>query len=385
MKHFTTIVGEFLSPLDRSVAKMTIRRYYEVQKIRTMLCNMARALIYRLNEGIPLNQKLPKSTWAKKDNVKKYEDRALPRLIAGLQRKKILSPTNAGYIRNMMETAAERRMEEREAIKIFKVFEQEPMHQMFLRHVHGISTVLSANLIADIGYADRFEHISNLWSYFGLDPKSAKPRVKGIDSKYSPRRRALAFKVGSSLVMTNSLFKTEFFDPYFARQKALLDATVCSACGNPCLYIEHVYSKDALKEHQERQKKAKKEGKKIPADKHLFTPKDKFSPSSKKHAYNRAIRYTAKAFLSQYWVVGRTIINEVPDSKLAVHYPDLAKDKPLQITQPWACTVRGGSHSYVDAFQFLDRCKLFNLPAAKAARKAKAAKKKAEAAKKTKK
>jgi hypothetical protein len=383
MKHFTTIIGEFLSPIDRSVGRMTIRRYYEVQKIRAMLCNMARALIYRLNEGIPLNQKLPKSTWSKSDNVKKYEDKALPQLITGLQRKKILSSTNAKYIKNMMETAAERRMEEAEAIKIFKVFEQEPMHQLFLQHVHGISTVLSANLIATIGYADRFKHISNLWSYFGLDPESAKPRVKGVASKYSPQKRSLAYKVGSSLVMTKSLFKEEFFDPYFARQKALLEATVCSVCGNPCQYVHHVYSKDALEEHIEKQKKAKKENKKIPADKHLFTPLDKFSPKSNKHAYNRAIRYIAKMFLAHYFVIAKTIINETPDALLTIHYPELMRRKPLQITEPWACTNRGGSHAYVDPFDFLDKCKQFNkMNAAK--RKAKA-KGKAAATKKKKK
>jgi hypothetical protein len=151
--------------------------------------------------------------------------------------------------------------------KITKELKKLPVYTEFLSKIKGIGPALAAGLIAQIGDIKRFDNVSNLNAYFGLDPREgvARRRKKGEVANWNATGRMLVCElIPDQFIKQNSPVYRGIYDEEKAKSIKMMD-------------------EDANK------------------------PKDDQRVKSKLHAERRARRKAGKIFLSHFWKAWRTL------------------------------------------------------------------------------
>lgn len=176
----------------------------------------------------------------------------------------------------------------------------EPIYQAWLSHVKGIGPTLSAAIIANIGSVDRFETISSLWAYAGLDVKDgqARKRRRGEMANWSADLRMLiAYKVPSQFIKATSSFGRQLYDQYKSFYEQTHDQK-CPIWSHPDCKVNKAETKATLN------------GK---------------GCSRRGHIHNMTTRKLGKVFLSCLWLAWRKL-------------------EGLPVTEPYASKLPGHSH-----------------------------------------
>lgn len=183
---------------------------------------------------------------------------------------------------------------------IAQMVKAEPIYKTWLQHVKGIGPTLSAAIITRIGSIGRFETISALWAYSGLDVRDgqARKRRKGEKANWNAALRVLiAYKVPSQFIKVKDSFGRRLYDQFKAFYEATHDEK-CPIWNHPDTVVNKTGTKATLK------------GK---------------SCSRKGHIHNMATRKVGKVFLSCLWLAWRKL-------------------EGLPVTEPYASNLPGHSH-----------------------------------------
>lgn len=288
--------------------------------------NRVRDIIRKRNEDIPFD------TVESKEEVKKYAnkytDEKLILILDGLYNNEMVTLKEYDYIKKCLVIINESRQAEDKYAKMMKGFiGQEPVYNEFLSKIKGIGPVLSANLIKEFGdcrvYIYRkeiltnkengdkkenwklivkegdenfktiyleatlnsdskkyrikgYKNVSKLWAHTGNNvlEDGKTPRIRrGEMATFSPKLRALTWKLSSWLVRQNKGFYRKLYDTEKEKQ------------------LNQVYEQGYLKEKYGGKSYQKE------TDIHLVQG----------HAHNRAMRKIRKIFLDHYWQASREL------------------------------------------------------------------------------
>jgi len=176
----------------------------------------------------------------------------------------------------------------------------EPIYNAWLKHVKGIGPILSAAIITRIGSVDRFDTISALWAYGGLDVRDgqAPKRRKGEKANWDSELKTLiAYKVPSQFIKATSSFGRQLYDQYKRFYEATHDDK-CPVWSHPDAKVNRAGTKATVN------------GK---------------GCSRKGHVHNMTTRKVGKVFLSCLWLAWRKL-------------------EGLPITEPYAANLPGHGH-----------------------------------------
>lgn len=269
------------SKFDRQIARIAVGAYDDAQSVRTSMMNRVRDVVRKKREGIPFDE--VEDEKEDQDYSSEYSDDNLPELVREMNEEDVLTDHEHDYLQRMLTTAQKAAKVENEYKNIMKITEAEPIYSQWLTDVYGVSTTLTAKLIHQFGYCEKFDKPSQLWSYSGWAP--GQERKRGEQLNYSPDAKTLTWNVADKMWMqgANSKFRTHFYDPY--------------------------------KEEQIRRMGAAEEM----TDEEL-AEKDWSPPKSRGHAQTRSKRYLAKKFLKHYWFISRDMMGlETPDEWVITH------------------------------------------------------------------
>ncbi len=234
--------------------------YYDFQKIRIETLNRIRDIIRKKAEGIPFDQVEEKKE--KKTYDAKYNDKNLLEALEKLKEEGKFTEKEYDYLSKSIDAAINTGKIENQYKRLMMGYiVTEPIYQTFLLKIRGIGPVLSANLIKNFGYCEKFEYVSSLWRYCGLAVINgvAEKRKKGEKLSYSPRLKTLAWKIGDSFIKQNTPLYRGIYDKEKAKQEAKMD------------------------------------------------PEKEGCPRNKMHCHLRAMRKMVKIFLQHYWVASREL------------------------------------------------------------------------------
>jgi hypothetical protein len=269
---------------ENNILKFTGRvvagAYYDFQEVRLSTMNRVRDIIRKTNEDIPFDAVEDKKETKTYD--KAYSDKHLLLTLNKIKPK--LADKEYKYLKRTLETAEQMQVLESKYDKLMKEYvESEPIYTEFLGNVRGIGQVLSANLIKEFGYCEKYQYVSSLWKHCGLDVVNGKApkRKKGETINYNPRLRTMMWKVGDQFIKQRT--------PYY----------------------RDIYDKE-----KERQLKIMEEN-----------PEGEGSPQNKMHCHLRAIRKAEKIFLEHYFVASKELTGQ-------------------EVTKPYAI-AKGGHKKYL--------------------------------------
>ena len=272
--------------------------FYDYQEVRKAMMNRVRDVIRKKAEGISFDEvEERKSEEERRKQAAKYGDAKLPERLAEI--KDQLTDREYNYLRRTLELASEAiKMENKYKKMMDEYIVTEKVYHAFLKHIIGVSTILSANLIKEFGYCETYVHASSVWKHCGLDVQNGRaPKMKkGVKAKFSPRLRTMAWKISDEFIKQRTPVYRDEYDREKARQIAMLDG---------------VLRVMTVKQHEEYDrllalstKDDPKKWEKIEALVHGINEK---APVIPKHADMRARRKAAKLFLEHYWHCGRDI------------------------------------------------------------------------------
>lgn len=246
--------------------------YYDYQAVRTASMNRIRDLIRTKVENIDKSK--PEEKKEKKEFYKKYADEDLPSYLDKLLAEKKLTEEEHSYIEKFLKISINAlKLEQEYKQLMLQYVETEPIYARFLKHIRGIGPVISAMMLKNFGYCERFDKVSALWKICGLhvvDGKAPK-RKKNQKIDYSPKLRAFVWNIGACLLRS----KNPFYYPLFKKFREIEESKE--------------FAKGELYE---------KYGK-------PYTKEDtKLRPL---HTYNRAKRKIEKIFLQHYWACAREL------------------------------------------------------------------------------
>jgi len=170
-----------------------------------------------------------------------------------------------------------------------------PIWTEFMKDINGIGPCLAGSLIAGIVDIDRFNYVSSLWKYCGMDVVNgeAPKRRKGEKISWNPFLRMTIFKLTDSFVIQSA---------------------------DKCLYRRLYDEKKAY--YRAQYPEPIDTGKKNKDGKPIY----KYSDG---HIHNMAKRYAGKIFIEHFWVKWREL-------------------EGLVVTQPWII-AHGGHQDYIPA------------------------------------
>lgn len=322
--------------IRRRMLAMTLEARGNVQQTRENFMNRVRCLVYRLTEGLSLDEVPDEKEM--KSLGREYNDKMLPGKIESLLRQGKISPEDQEYFNQALEVARKARSEEgKQTRPLARLIEEEPIWVNYLSHIRGIAEVLASNLISRLGECENSPKVSSLWRYCGLhivcptctetreDEKTypvladnegkcpkcgancvGEKRRTGVKLDFNDSNRELCFKIVDCLNKTNSPIYKDIYDQEKQRQLA------------------RVYAPGVLKKmYPLKKKKSDEEPKEIykEEDTHL----------SLNHAHKRAIRKVAKIFLQNYWEFVKTMTKQ-------------------EITKPYVHAIKG----HVDMISWKD-------------------------------
>lgn len=184
---------------------------------------------------------------------------------------------------------------------ITDLVEFEPIYQAWLKHVKGIGPILAAAIVSRILSIDRFEYISALWAFSGLDVGAdgrARKRRKGEKANWNADLRMLiAYKVPSQFIKATTSFGRKLYDQYKRFYEQTHDAK-CPVWSDPNKMVNKSGTKATVNSE---------------------------GCSRKGHIHNMATRKVGKVFLSCLWLAWRELDG-------------------LPITQPYATKLPGHNH-----------------------------------------
>lgn len=93
-----------------------------------------------------------------------------------------------------------------------RVLEPIPLYQEWFSKIRGVGPLLAGAIIGEIGTIDRFEHISNMWSWagFGIHNGVADRRRVGEKSHWNPVMKNIGWKTGKSFVKLGGYFRQSY-------------------------------------------------------------------------------------------------------------------------------------------------------------------------------
>lgn len=271
------------SRFNQNLARIAVGGYDDAQELRKQQLNRVRDIIRKKNEEIPFDEVEDEKDNEEKNFGYKYSDENLKELVKEMLQNDKLSEDEADYLLKMLQAANKASEIEKEYKDVFDITSSEPIYREWLQNVNGISTTLTARLLHRFQYCEKFDRVSDLWSYAGLTPGSKKK--KGEQCSFDPQAKKVAWLAADCMMKMGdrSSYRREFFDPYKSKQ---------------------LKRKGRAEEMTEKQLENKN-----------WTP-----PESQGHAHNRAMRYLAKKFLKHYWAIARDIKGmETPEEYIIAH------------------------------------------------------------------
>jgi hypothetical protein len=245
-----------------AIAQVVAGGFYDLQGARIRSSNQIRGLVRTWVEGVDTSKPAPEKEDGEKARGKVYNDEKMKLMLAEMVASQKLGAEESEYITALLNLLKSAEKQEKAWVnQLGKMIEHEPMWTEFLIGVKGISTILTANLLREFAYCERYGHVSGLWKWCGLDVvNGVAPKLKrGEKIGWSPRCKTLCWKISDSFIKQRTWPYREVYDVEKAKQLERLEAKTADA------------------------------------------------PKSKLHAENRARRKAAKMFLQHYWLVGRMI------------------------------------------------------------------------------
>lgn len=220
-------------------------------------------------------------------DVRAYQAQMKMRMSTNLQ---ILAMERNGFItpdkREEMQTAIIKQMEGGENVLIREAARKIkgiPIWEDWLKHVYGIADTLGVQFIALIQPISDFPNVAKLWTYAGqsVEDGEAVRRRAGKKFNWNPQLKTLCYQAAECFVKCGGPYR-ELYDRYKARDKAVHPE------------IEETDKVDRF-------------GEKI----------RKYTPA---HMHMRAMRYSAKIFLSHLWQAWRELEGLPVRGPYAVEY-----------------------------------------------------------------
>jgi len=259
----------------KQVGKIVAGAYYDMQQIRIATIGRIRDVVRKKLEGIKVDEVEKKK---EKDFEKKYKDSELHGLLKEAENKGKLTQKEYKYIEKCLQVAMDSsKIEQKYKKAMLEYIQIESVYAIFLKKIRGIGEVLSANLIKEFGYCERYDNVAKLWAHTGnsvIDGIAPRKR-KGEDLTFSPRLRTITWKISDCLMKSNHGIYRQIYDTEKQKQLA------------------REYKEGELLEKYG--KPYKKEDTKLKLN----------------HSHNRALRKIRKLFLSHYWACARELM-ELP-------------------------------------------------------------------------
>lgn len=249
------------SEVKREVGRVLALGYVDHQQIRISEMNRIRDIIRKRNEGIAFDQVEKKKEESDKYS-KEYTDEKLVSTISRMQKEGKLNTEETEYINKVMEMLQAAAKEEVKYKALLKQYiESEPIYTEFLQYIKGCGEIITANLIKNFGYCEKYRYVSSLWSHvgFGVVDGKAPKLQKGQKLNFNPKFRTFCWRIGDSFIKQRTPVYRQIYDGEKSRQLQLL------------------------------KNKAPK------------------APASLMHADLRARRKMVKIFLEHYWVKSRKL------------------------------------------------------------------------------
>ena len=181
------------------VGRIIAGAYYDYQEVRKSMMNRIRDIVRKKAEGIPFDAVEEKQE--DKNFDKKYSDDKLLETLALIRDE--LSDGEYEYMTKIFSLTNDAKRMEQQYKKVMQEYiTSEIIYRDFLRHIRGVSTVLSANLIKEFGYCEKYKYVSSLWKHCGFDVQNgtAPRREGGKRITYNPRLRNLGWKIADSMI-----------------------------------------------------------------------------------------------------------------------------------------------------------------------------------------
>jgi len=95
-----------------------------------------------------------------------------------------------------------------------KALKSVPIWQQWFQHVHGLGPILSGGIIGEMNHVERFDHISNLWSWAGLGIHNgvADKRRANTVAPWNPHMKNIGWKLGISFARRGKFFASRYAD-----------------------------------------------------------------------------------------------------------------------------------------------------------------------------
>ena len=266
----------------KQVGKIVAGAYYDMQQIRIATIGRIRDVVRKKLEGIKVDEVEDKKK--EKNLEKKYRDSELQGLLKEAEKKGKLTQKEYNYIEKCLQVAiGSAKIENKYKKAMLEYIQVEPVYTVFLKKIRGIGEVLSANLIKEFGYCEKYDNVAKLWSHTGngVTAGIAPRKRKGEDLTFSPRLRTMTWKISDCLMKSNHGIYRQIYDSEKKKQLA------------------REYKEGELFEKYS--KPYKKEETKLRLA----------------HSHNRALRKMRKLFLSHYWACARELM-ELPCKPLYV-------------------------------------------------------------------
>ncbi len=93
-----------------------------------------------------------------------------------------------------------------------RVLEPIPIYREWFSKIRGVGPLLAGAIIGEISTIERFEHISNLWSWagFGIHNGVADRRRAGEKSHWNPVMKNIGWKTGKSFIKLGGYFRLAY-------------------------------------------------------------------------------------------------------------------------------------------------------------------------------
>ena len=304
------------SKMIRYAGRIAAGAYYDFQEIRKATMNRVRDLIRKKREGIPFDEVEPK-----KEDKRFSSEYADDELIYRLEDiRHLLTEKEYDYLKHTLLAAQEMKKLELVYKNMMQGYvETEVIYQRFLRHIKGVSAVLSANLIKEFGYCEKYKHSSSLWRACGLDVEDgeAPKRVRGKKTRYNPRLRTMAWKIADSFRKQRTPVYRDIYDAEKEEQIRRMENSRCKYCGKRT--VDH-YKKPNSREYY-----CTKEMKQQVTLKDFTIAGKNTAPGATPpwtplHAELRAMRKAVKIFLEHYWVASRELTGQPTESPWIIEH-----------------------------------------------------------------
>lgn len=295
--------------------------YYDHQLVRIQENNRFRDIVIRKAENMGIVE--PSEEKEDKDkHQNKYKDSEIKEIYAELKEEGKFSDEEKELLDEYEKVRKNAEKYEKEYEKLMKKFvEREEVFNKFLKHISGISAVISSNFLKEFGYCREADYISSLWKYCGMHVKNGKApkRKKGDSLEFSIKRRTMVWKAGDCLLKNNfkrwtdefgnkhkePLYYRRVYDKEKEKQLERMENSKCKYCGETT--DEHYQEKTKHYCSKDKEQEVTLSDFEIDDDR---DNKKRTPPWRLGHAHNRALRKMIKMFLAHYWMACKDLTNQ---------------------------------------------------------------------------